>query len=282
MFGYVNINKPELKVKEFYEYKAYYCGLCNVLKKQSGRIGQMTLTYDMTFLIMLLSSLYEPVTIQEEHRCLAHPMSKHPMLMNEITNYGADMNLALTYHKLLDDWEDDRSVTGKTGMVLLQHRYKKIEANYERQCRKIKECLSKLRTYEAENNTDLDLVSGCFGDLMAELFVMKEDVFSKSLRRMGNYLGRFIYLMDAYEDLEKDKKSGSYNPLIPYSEKEDFEDYCNVILTMQMSECTKEFEKLPLIRDAEILRNILYAGVWKKYDRLRNKEKQEDRKEQNI
>jgi len=85
MFGYVNIYKPELKVKDYYKYKAYYCGLCRALKDRYGTIGQMTLTYDMTFLIILLSSLYESSTKSEEHRCMIHPVKKQTILRNEIT-----------------------------------------------------------------------------------------------------------------------------------------------------------------------------------------------------
>ena len=109
MFGYVLAHKPELKMKEFYKYKAYYCGLCKVLKEKYGFLGQMTLTYDMTFLVMLLTSLYECNTNRAEQRCLIHPMKKQKMLYNDITEYAADMNIILAYYKLLDDWKDEKS-----------------------------------------------------------------------------------------------------------------------------------------------------------------------------
>ena len=85
MFGYVSINKLELKVKEYYRYRAYYCGLCRMLKMRYGIRGQITLTYDMTFLIMLLTSLYEPEPVEEYHRCAAHPTMTHWMIMNGIS-----------------------------------------------------------------------------------------------------------------------------------------------------------------------------------------------------
>lgn len=281
MFGYININKPELKMKEYYEYRAYYCGLCNTLKNRFGRFGQMTLTYDMTFLIILLSSLYESKTTCEKRRCLAHPTTKHAMLVNEITEYAADMNIALSYHKMLDNWEDDKSILGKTGATLLQRKYKRLERVYERQCNVIKKSLQELKLCEEQKVTDLDLVSRHFGELMAEMFIYKEDQFSSTLRNMGFYLGKFIYLLDAYEDVAEDKKDGNYNPLLKIVENENYEETCEQILTMMMVECTKEFEKLPLLRDAELLRNILYAGVWTKYDKIR-KNNNEERKEQSL
>ena len=108
MFGYVEAKRSELKMREFYKYKAYYCGLCRVLREKYGFLGQITLTYDMTFLVILLTSLYECESKREEHRCLIHPMKKQKMLYNEITEYAADMNIILTYYKLLDDWKDEK------------------------------------------------------------------------------------------------------------------------------------------------------------------------------
>lgn len=91
MFGYVTTNEPELKVKDYHKYKAYYCGLCQSLKRQYGSAGQLTLAYDMTFVIILLTSLYESETKAESHRCKMHPLKPQPMLENEITEYAADM-----------------------------------------------------------------------------------------------------------------------------------------------------------------------------------------------
>ena len=110
MFGYVVINKPELKFKEFDIYKGYYCGLCHTLKKRYGLRGQFTLTYDMTFLSMLLTALYEPEVFQEQHRCMAHPTKKHLMISSKYTDYVADMNVLLAHFKAIDDWKDDHNV----------------------------------------------------------------------------------------------------------------------------------------------------------------------------
>lgn len=269
MFGYVTINKPELKMKDYYRYKAYYCGLCKTLKEEYGRFGQMTLTYDMTFLIILLTSLYEAKPEHEKNRCIVHPVKKHDMLMNEITQYAADMNIALTYHHLLDDWEDERSIAGITGAKLVEKRYKKIAAKYDRQIKVIVDSLEELKVCEKRNETNLDEVARCFGNLMGEFFVYKEDEWAEVLRQVGFYLGKFIYIIDAYEDLEKDIKNNSYNPLVERSKKANYEEDMRQILNLMMADCTRAFEKLPLIYEVDILRNILYAGVWCKYDKLR-------------
>ena len=94
---------------------------------------------------------------------------------------------------------------------------------------------------------DLDRVSGYFGRMMAELFVYKKDVWEETLRRIGFFLGKFIYLMDAYDDLEEDRKKHCYNPLIRICEEEDFEERIRGILCMMIAECSAEFEKLPCL-----------------------------------
>lgn len=269
MFGYVLANKPELKMREFYKYKAYYCGLCKILREKYGFLGQITLTYDMTFLVILLTSLYESETNLEEKRCIIHPAKKQKMLYNEITEYAADMNIILTYYKLLDDWKDEKSKKGLVGIRLMHRTFLKLEEKYPEKCETIRKCLSLLQKYEAQEETNIDYPARCFGELMGELLVYKNDMWENTLREMGFYLGKYIYILDAYDDLEKDRKQGNYNALISMSEEQDFDKKCEEMLNYVLAECTHHFEKLPCVEDVEILRNILYAGVWNKFDQKR-------------
>ena len=278
MFGYVTIDKPELKVKEFYRYKSYYCGLCRTLKEEYGFRGRMTLSYDMAFLVLFLTSLYETPTKELQSHCPLHPVKKIPMLQNEISEYGAKMNILLVYFKCEDDWKDDKSLKGIAGMHLFRKKAKELCREYKRQAQVIQKQLKVLASYEEKQEENLDLAAGAFGKLMAELFVYKEDMWEQELRNFGFYLGKFIYIMDAYDDLEEDLKTGSYNPLkaVKKNSKDDndYENTVQQILVMMMAEATAAFEKLPLLWDSEILRNILYSGVWAKYNK-KQKEKQE-------
>lgn len=274
MFGYVTVCEPELKVKDLKKYRAYYCGLCRTLKEDYGFMGQMTLTYDMTFAVILLSSLYETIAKHEEHRCKVHPVKRQHMLWNEITSYAAAMNVLLAYYHMEDDWQDDHKVSSLMTKSLIQGKAKKIIEKYPRQSESIRKSLEELGECEHENSMDIDRAAGCFGRLMAELFVWKEDIWEKTLRKMGFYLGKFIYLMDAYEDIEEDLKQGRYNPFTELYKKETFEQDCQQILKMMMAETSKVFEQLPILEDAEILRNILYAGVWTRYGQIRCRRKE--------
>ncbi len=269
MFGYVSAHQPELKMREYYKYRAYYCGLCKVLREKYGFLGQMTLTYDMTFLVVLLTSLYECDTKQEEHRCVRHPMKKQKMLYNEITAYAADMNLILMYYKLLDDWKDERSKASAAGLRLLHKTFLELQKTYPEKCDIIRKSLALLQQCEERGEESIDVTARYFGKLMSELFVYKKDVWEKPLRKIGFYLGKFIYILDAYDDVDEDIKQGNYNALLPMYIEEGFDEKCEEMLNFVLAECTNEFEKLPCVEDAELLRNILYAGVWDKFDKKR-------------
>ena len=109
MFGYVTVCEPELKVKDLKKYRAYYCGLCRKLKEFCGKKGQALLNYDMTFLLILLTGLYELEHEEISYRCAVHPASKKTAYINEATEYAAAMDVVLNYHSLQDDYEDDGS-----------------------------------------------------------------------------------------------------------------------------------------------------------------------------
>ena len=124
---------------------------------------------------------------------------------------------------------------------------------------------------EKSGKADIDTMAGMFGRVMAQILLYREDEWTEILSRFGFFLGKFIYLMDAYEDIEEDIKRGTYNPFRSKYNNPDFEEECRTILTMMMSECCKEFEQLPILENVEILRNILYSGVWCRYEMVRKK-----------
>jgi len=185
------------------------------------------------------------------------------------------MNILLAYHKCMDDWLDDKSLWKLSYARLLKKRYKTLEARYPRQVQAINIYMENVHNGEKCRLEDLDLISGYTGVLLGELFTCREDEWSAILRQMGFFLGKFIYLMDAYEDLEADIKKELYNPWIFYRNQTDFEKFCLETLHMMAAECAREFEKLPILMDAEILRNILYSGLWSKYEMIQKNYKEE-------
>lgn len=272
MFGYVTINRLELKGKHYDRYKAFYCGLCNVLHNKYGIKGQMTLTYDMTFLIIFLTSLYEKKSDIKRERCIIHPCARHTVMINEYTSYAADMSIVLAYYNFIDNWQDDRDIKSRAAMAVLKKDVQKIKKKYKRQCKVIESELKELTKCEKRGERDIDTVSYHFGKILEEIFVYKRDIWEDTVRKIGFFLGKFIYLMDSWDDLEKDRNKGSYNIFEEMSEQDDFDDECRQILIMMMAECSRKFELLPILKNRELLRNILYSGVWLKWD-IKHREK---------
>ena len=274
MFGYINVNREELSEEGLKIYQSYYCGLCQELKRRFGRKGQMLLNYDITFLILLLTGLYEVEEREKDFICPLHPMKKRLQRRNEITRYAADMNVLLSAKNFQDDWIDDHSYTKKALYRLFQKDYERIRRNYPRQEKAIVDSIERLSMAEKRKEQNVDAVAGLTGEMLGEIFGWKEDdVWAEELRCMGFYMGKYIYLMDAYEDAAKDAKNHKYNVLncMSYDEEEDFETFSKLILTSMMAECAKSFERLPILLHADICRNVLYSGVWTKYEYLRIK-----------
>lgn len=267
MFGFVTIDPQKLTEEQVLRYKTVYCGLCRSLRDRHGSMARMTLTYDMTFLVLFLSSLYEPYELGGEEACPAHPMKRRAFRQSEISDYAADMNIALAYHNCIDDWKDDLDLAALAGSELMKASYKRVCSKYPRQCNAIEKCLAELSGIEQRWDIDPDAAAGSFGRLMAELFVMREDFWSDKLRSFGMALGQFVYVMDACMDLKNDKRYYKYNPFVSLYGRLDEEERFRDILQMLLADCVREFEALPLLQDADIIRNVLCFGVWSKFNK---------------
>ncbi len=276
MFGYITINRPELKIKDEQCYRSFYCGLCRALKKRHGLMGESTLSYDMTFVALLLSALYEPATEEDISFCLIHPLEKHPVVKNEYLDYAADMNLLLAYYNLQDDWNDEKKLAAKLGSDLIKKHVKRIEAEYPRQSKAVSDYVRTVSEIEKKGEPDLDAPAGATGIMLGELLVKNDDVWSAPLKQLGFFLGKFIYLMDAYEDIEKDLKKGNYNPWkAAGSTRLEVADQAQEALTLMLSEACLAFERLPILLYEDILRNILYAGVWTRFNEISLKDRED-------
>lgn len=276
MFGYVVVNKPELKIKDFDKYQQYYCGLCQSLKKTHGKISQLTLNNDLTFVGILLSGLYEPEDTIKKIRCPLHPLHQKEVRLNTYVNYASDMTIVLTYYKLEDDVLDENSQKSKIACSLLKKEFLKVKEKYPQKVSLIFQQLEKIHQLEKENTQNLDEISGCFGKIMGEIMVYQDDVFKDDLYNMGYYLGKFIYLIDAFEDVEKDIKKHNYNPFIErFHNVDTFQDDCFNILEMMISQSSFYFEKLPIIENVDILKNIIYSGIWTKFEMIKKKRMEE-------
>lgn len=279
MFGYVIASVDALTDEQKERYRACYCGLCRALKRRHGSLSRLTLNFDMTFLVLLLTSMYEPPETARRGRCFVHPVHERASWSSRFTDYAADMNVALAYYNCLDDWRDGKRVFSLAEAKLLRQGFERAAERWPRQCAAISECIGALTEIEQGGGEDPDAAANCFGRLMGELFVYYEDSWEKQFRLFGQALGRFVYMMDACVDLDGDIKHGRYNPFTAVGGKNLTQQEKRSILTMLIGECAAEFEKLPLLQDVEIMRSILYSGVWMQYERaLKKKGESEDDK----
>ena len=268
MFGYVMANLKELEKLRRKRYAAVYCGICRSIRSQCSQICRLGLSYDMAFLAMLLMSLYEPEETGGNHACLLHPC--RAWTDNRYIRYAADMNVALAYYKALDDYEDEGKLDAKLLKEVFGKEFGRIQEAYPRQCQAVEENIRALNQLEKENCANPDLPAGCFGQLMGELLVYEEDMWAPSLRKMGQALGRYIYLADAAVDYHRDQKKKQYNPFLAMGMEEDWKTW-EEFLVLAMHRCTDAYERLPLVQDKDILDNILYSGVWVEYRRRQRK-----------
>ena len=276
MFGFVEANTKALSEAQLHRYRGAYCGLCRELKLRHGSISRMTLNYDMTFLVLLLSSMYEPEEQGGEGRCLAHPIHRRMWWRNRFTAYAADMNVALAYYNCMDDWADDKKVLSLAEAKLLESHYQRVAKQWPMQCDAIETCMRELREIETDETSAPDAAVNSFGKLMGVLFsVEKDPVWEDEFRNFGESLGRFIYVMDACVDYAKDKKRGNYNPLLAMQGEDMTEEEKLMLLKVLIGECTARFERLPLVQDVEILRSVLYSGVWTQYAMKMKSEKRD-------
>lgn len=272
MFGYVIPQKSELKVREYEVFRAYYCGLCKEIGKKS-QVARMALTFDMTFLGILLSSIYLENELCVKKFC-AFKMKKVMVITdNAYMEYAGDMNTILSNRKLLDDYNDDRNffslllskiINTKSLSILSMDKLIKIDYN-----------LKELNNLEKLKCNSIDETGHCFASLTSEIFKINEDKQGRVLSLLGYNVGKWIYTIDAFDDLLEDINKQKYNPLIHtfnYSggNAEDFKkairDNMEFTLVKCLDEVGKAFELLQIKKNKAIIENIIYMGMKQKTD----------------
>lgn len=281
MFGYILPEKPEMKMKEYDVFRAFYCGICKSIATRIGQIPRMVLNYDFTFLAILLSSAIDIKPEFNTERCIAHPASKRLMARkSKIIDYAADMNVILAYYKLKDDWNDEHSVKAIVGTLLLQSAFNKLKKNHTKKCEVIKNCLDELSALEAAKCSNVDMIAEPFAKLMQNLAICDNVTLSEKdsniISWIGYNIGKWIYIIDAYNDIEQDIKEGSYNPFVlsmpngstSQEIKNSVKKMTEFNLTYTLSEISKAYELLSKNLFSPITENIVYLGMLRKTENI--------------
>ena len=149
MFGYVTIYRKGLADADMDRYQAYYCGLCRALGRRYGRTGQLALSYDMAFVAILLTALYDVPTAYTAGRCAPHPIKPRPRADNEFMDYAADMTAALAYYNFMDDWQDDHRRASLAQAQKLEPQLPALRERWPRQMQTMTDALDKLNALES-------------------------------------------------------------------------------------------------------------------------------------
>lgn len=300
MLGYVKPDKPELKIKEFEIYGGYYCGICKSIAGRYGQLPRLTLNYDSVFLAILLAG----ISPEKEHikieRCIIHPEKKRTILYDspEI-DYAADILLLLAYYKLKDDYQDEGSKKAALGAALMKGTYKKLRSTVPEKCAYVRDRLSELSRLEKENCPSIDRSAEPFAKLMEEVFdypgwhkqgeaadtaggaaeSSENADLSQTFRRIGYHLGKWIYLIDAFDDIEENVARKSFNPLLFQFEfdpkREEVSEFKDRIrervernLVLYLAEIAKSCDQLKFEKNQGLIENILYFGLMRKTEEV--------------
>ncbi len=268
MFGYVRIDKDELKVKDYNLFKAYYCGVCQTIKREYGFPARYFLSYDAAFLAVLLTAVREQQPGFSPVRCLANPLIRRPAAQPDpCFSYAAAVNVLLLWFKLQDDWADNRSVRAALLMPLMLGKKRKAQKRYPALYQKIESNLLALAALEKAKCPEPDAAAAAFGRLMADIFdteLVSDADKRRVLAHTGQLLGRFIYLLDAWEDRAADEKKQSYNPFL-LSDSLSSED-SKLSLEYTLSELANTLLLLEPVRNRAIIENVMYLGLKKVLD----------------
>lgn len=267
MFGYLLPYKPEMKVREFECYRAVYCGLCKQLAKDYGFLPRMLLNYDMVLLVLLAGGLSGQAGETALQRCMVNPKKRCMLQKTQGLRLAADCTVLASHYKLLDDRQDERAVKAAAAGcadALLQ----KAAGKAARRCPQIDAVLRKATAQQTQlenrRSKSYDEAAEPTAQMTAAMFAAcaAEEGQTVHLTRMGMFLGKIIYFLDAAEDYETDVKKGRYNVFAENGlSKQQAVEMAKQQCRMAAREVAISYGKLEWKLNKPIWDNILYLGI---------------------
>lgn len=312
MLGYVTAERAELRMREYDIYRGYYCGICKSIGRRLGQVPRLVLSYDSVFLAMLLGSLTEEKENLDWEHCIVHPVKKVPVCKgvqraaakdteaaarggaptpanagNQVAgpiDYAADLMVILAYYNVLDDWQDEHSAKSfaqKTGLTPAFKKLLRMKPEYQNLCESISSVLAELSSLEREKCKSIDRVGEKFAIIMECIFTAYGEVSQKAqLGEIGKHLGKWIYLIDAVDDLADDIKDGNYNPLIyrfeydggrPEEFWERIREQVELNLFQYLGQISDAYDLLDIRKNKDIIENIIFFGLRRRTEEILRK-----------
>lgn len=262
MFGYIVPLKSELRVRELTQYQAWYCGLCKALRREYGQIPRLLLSYDCSFLALLLSGIQEGFAPCGLQRCGYKPLRKAQPVAphNESLAYAADINVLLSYYQLRDDWQDEHRVSALIGKSAIVCAARKAISRRPIVADAVQTGIARLSEYEKQWEASIDAVADAFAQLQRQVltgFTETPSQQREALSWLGYHMGRWIYLLDAWEDRKRDQKTGAYNPFLASGADKQRASF---LIYASLNEMEKAYDLLTVYNNRGLLDNILYQG----------------------
>ncbi len=263
MFGYITPFIPELRVRDKELYQAYYCGLCRALGKY-GLGSKLSLNYDASFAAVLLSAAAGKAPEFEARACAMHPTrGKTPRVKpDDIIDYCAGVCVLLAKYKLLDDAQDGRPLR-KAGLPVLASGIRRAEEKYPEAAKALDEGLKKLAEAEAAETCDADAAPLIFGGILGALFASCPYIDERDkplIGELGKKLGGYVYIADAWDDLEEDRRRGGFNIFLR-AKLEEPRETCAAMLDMFINSAVLAYDLMDLKLNKPLLDNVMYLGL---------------------
>lgn len=270
MFGYIKTDTPNMYVKDTLLYKAMYCGLCKSIGKSCGQRARLVLNYDLTFLSVLLHNIMDIDVKIEKQRCVIHQIRKRPIALNDaLAERIASLNVILAYYKLCDDVIDSNKGNFKRSFI--NKAYKRAKANEPELDKIVKDRYNELLSYEKTNGNSIDFASDPFGKMIQQVVsVLIGDKFDDNISALAYDLGKWIYLIDALDDFDKDIKKGNFNVFVnTYPEIKNKSEFVKkngkdlvVVFGSILGDIAEKSKNIDFKFNHDLIDNILLRGLY--------------------
>ncbi|MBR6874033.1 MAG: hypothetical protein IKN17_11075 [Ruminococcus sp.] len=295
MFGYVRPYKPFLRMCEYEGYRSIYCGVCKTIAREFGELPRFSLSYDVVILALLDMGIHNIELKAEMQHCIVHPITRRNIAVSEGLEYSANAAVILLYHKLMDDRNDGRGIEGflsSAAGTAVRGAYLKARKRYPALARQVEKQMKAQTALERENCPSTDRACEPTARIMQAVFsgLTDEPEQRKQLGRFGYFLGRYVYLTDALDDLRRDSAKGRYNPLLSGIASGtvtdgDFAraaDRTAFSVSMSLGQLAEAYCRIDIKMYKSILDNIVYLGLGNVFKQVKDETFRKKDKERNI
>ncbi len=273
MFGYLQTQKSELLIKDYEAYKSVYCGLCKQLGKSYGVLSRLTLSYDCTFLALLYISINDDDICVKKGHCVVNPLKKCMFCTeNKALKFAAAVSAILTYYKIKDNISDSKFLKAlffKFLSLFFRRAYKKAKKDYPVIEEITAQYIQEQFNVEHDKNVSIDIAANPTANFISKLIMSipnTNNIPNLLLEKFGYFIGRWVYLIDAADDYDKDLLSGNFNPFVDYfknkeNTRNDVSKYCNSVLNFTIYQINLAYNLIDFKQFKRILDNIINYGL---------------------